>query len=258
MSEAVADDDVAQDLRLREEGRELIFKGQLKKRGGGGTDSAELQVFLFDHAILMVKQKNSKQTDQLKVYRKPIPLELLTITGVSEDAGTLRGAQGRKMLMTRTSTGGKMPANGVPPPPQNKQGFSITLNHLGRKGYTIVLWAPTWASRQKWLDKIEGRQAELRDRSLIFEMTSLNEGSFTGANKVNCAAPFGKSSAFRRRGFELTFGASRQRPTMGLWDRHGRVPCDERPIGHSDPRHRPRQRHAGRRARGAGHLTRPR
>lgn len=40
-----------------------MYKGPLKKQG----DNAELQVFLFDHALLMVKQKN--KLEQYKVYR---------------------------------------------------------------------------------------------------------------------------------------------------------------------------------------------
>ncbi|GAA6044584.1 hypothetical protein JCM8097_000722, partial [Rhodosporidiobolus ruineniae] len=70
----------AVDLRLRDEERELIFKGPLKKRGGTQSESAELQVFLFDHAVLMVKQKS--KNEQYKVYRKPIPLELLVVAPV--------------------------------------------------------------------------------------------------------------------------------------------------------------------------------
>lgn len=45
-----------------------MFKGALKKRGGAQGDSAELVVFLFDHALLMVKQKT--KTEQYKVYRR--------------------------------------------------------------------------------------------------------------------------------------------------------------------------------------------
>lgn len=56
------------DLKLREESRELITKGPLKKRGGTQSESAELQVFLFDHALVMTKQKN--KLEQYKVYRK--------------------------------------------------------------------------------------------------------------------------------------------------------------------------------------------
>lgn len=58
-----------QDLRLKEEGRELIYKGNLKRRGGQG-DSGDLQLFLFDHALLMVKQKDKNKHEQYKVYRR--------------------------------------------------------------------------------------------------------------------------------------------------------------------------------------------
>lgn len=44
-----------------------MYKGPLKKRGNAQGDSAELQLFLFDHALLMVKQKT--KAEQYKVYR---------------------------------------------------------------------------------------------------------------------------------------------------------------------------------------------
>ena len=56
-------------LRLKDEGRELVFKGNLKRRGGQG-DNGDLQVFLFDHALLMVKQKDKHKHEQYKVYRR--------------------------------------------------------------------------------------------------------------------------------------------------------------------------------------------
>ncbi|KAI9620397.1 hypothetical protein H4Q26_013609 [Puccinia striiformis f. sp. tritici PST-130] len=73
---------------------------------------------------------------------------------------------------------------------QNKSGFSMTLNQLGRRGYSIVLWAPTSQSRQKWLDKITARQNQIREQNTVFEMLSLNDGFFVGPYKVNCAVPY--------------------------------------------------------------------
>lgn len=55
-------------MRLQEEGRELIYKGALNKRGGAQGDSGDLQMYLFDHALLMVKQKSKHE--QYKVYRR--------------------------------------------------------------------------------------------------------------------------------------------------------------------------------------------
>lgn len=199
----------AVDLRLREEGRELIFKGQLKKRGGGGSDSAELQVYLFDHALLMVKQKYSHKTEQLKVYRKPIPLELLTITGLVNQQPTNHQDSNqstsltKKSLMNRASVtggGGSKSSNHSSitnvMTVKDKAGYPITINHLGRKGYSIVLWAPSFQSRSKWLEKIEARQIELRNRSTVFEMVALNEGFFVGNNKVTCAASFDNGNRY--------------------------------------------------------------
>ncbi|GAA5915934.1 hypothetical protein JCM6882_000184 [Rhodosporidiobolus microsporus] len=185
----------AVDLRLRDEERELIFKGPLKKRGGTQSESAELQVFLFDHAVLMVKQKS--KNEQYKVYRKPIPLELLVVAPV-DDAATIRNGVVRpKSLMARNASSSKLPSSGAAaaqPPPgvdkNNKQGFALTFIHLGRRGYQITLWASTWITRRKWLEKIEERQNELRERSLVFETLPLSAGYFVGTNRLTCAAPF--------------------------------------------------------------------
>ncbi|KAL8280023.1 hypothetical protein RQP46_007604 [Phenoliferia psychrophenolica] len=178
----------AVDLRLRDEEREMIYKGPLKKRGGTQSESAELTVYLFDHAILMVKQKS--KNEQSKVYRKPIPLELLVVAPLDDSAAARGGAVRPKSLISRGSNP-KYPAN---PPPgvdkHSKNGFAMTFIHLGRRGYQITLWSSSWAGRKKWLEKIEGRQLELRDRSLVFETRALSAGYFVGTNRVTCAAPF--------------------------------------------------------------------
>ena len=62
-----------QDLRLMEEGREIVFKGLLSKRDG------DLQVYLFDHAILFTKPSKNKQSEQYRVYRKVKGIDPLSI-----------------------------------------------------------------------------------------------------------------------------------------------------------------------------------
>ncbi|GAA6059873.1 hypothetical protein JCM10212_007078 [Sporobolomyces blumeae] len=183
----------AVDLRLRDEERELIYKGPLKKRGGTQSESAELQVFLFDHAVLMVKQKS--KNEQYKVYRKPIPLELLVVAATDDAATARSGVVRPKSLMARgSSSRSTSSATAKDPPPgvdkNSKQGFAMTFIHLGRRGYQITLWASTWTARKKWLEKIEERQNELRERSLVFETVPLSAGYFVGTNRLTCAAPF--------------------------------------------------------------------
>ena len=49
---------------MTEEGREMIFKGILNKRDG------EIQVYLFDHALMFTKYVKTKNVEQYKVYRR--------------------------------------------------------------------------------------------------------------------------------------------------------------------------------------------
>ncbi|OJT06723.1 Rho1 guanine nucleotide exchange factor 1 [Trametes pubescens] len=170
------------DLRLKEEGREMIYKGALKKRGGSQGDSGELMVFLFDHALLMVKPKS--KVEQYKVYRRPIPLELLLVSAPDEFATQKPQNNRQKQLLRNAPHAPVIPVNNT------KGGFSITFVHLGRKYYQITLWASTYVSQRKWMENIQKQQDAMRERSNVFETLTLNEGFFVGVNKVNCAAPF--------------------------------------------------------------------
>ncbi|KAI9510515.1 CNH domain-containing protein [Russula earlei] len=163
------------DLRLREEGREMIYKGPLKRRGGSQGDSGELLIFLLDHALLMVKQKN--KADQYKVYRPPIPLELLLIIATDET--------GMRPIITARSDRGHQSRPYPPVIPVkleggSKTGFAITFVLLGRRFYQMTLWAATHANHRKWIEHIANQQDLMRDRSQFFEMDTLSEGFFPG------------------------------------------------------------------------------
>ena len=54
-----------------DEGRELVYKGELNKRDG------EIQVHLFDHALLFTKIVKTKHAEQYKVYRRVSHLGIL-------------------------------------------------------------------------------------------------------------------------------------------------------------------------------------
>jgi hypothetical protein len=55
------------DLKLTDEGRELIYKGGLKK---SPTDPSDIQAYLFDHAMLLVRVKTVGKKEEVKVYRR--------------------------------------------------------------------------------------------------------------------------------------------------------------------------------------------
>ncbi|EIW79346.1 RhoGEF Rgf2 [Coniophora puteana RWD-64-598 SS2] len=181
------------DLKLQDPERELVYKGALNKRGGGGQgDSGDLLVYLFDNTLLMVKQKS--KNEQYKVYRRPIPLELLFIS-VPDEAGNQHGrpsaVKQRALTKNSSKSAGAPYAPAIPVKVDGKGGFPITFIHLGRKYYQMTLWASTLVSQRKWVENIGKQQEALRQRGTFFDTVALSEGFFIGSNRVNCAAPFG-------------------------------------------------------------------
>jgi len=168
------------DLKLTEEGRELVYKASFKK---SPTESADIQAYLFDHAVLLVRVKTVGKTEELKAYRRPIPLELLSIKEMEEFFPS--GGQ------VRRSTTSLLPLRGNSNEPK-KDGWPVTFRHLGKNGYEITLYAANQTSRQKWLEVIDTAQQKVRARADFLNTTVLSCGHFTGQNKVNCAAPYGE------------------------------------------------------------------
>ncbi|KIR25280.1 rho guanyl-nucleotide exchange factor [Cryptococcus deuterogattii LA55] len=185
------------DLRLRDKNRQLVHKGPLKRRGGNREEIADLLGFLFDHAFLLVKPKWVNKSEQYKVYRRPIPLELLVLITPDEqyNSGKLSYGNARSRLITRhpnSKTNHVSQNNSItaPPKPESKHGFSLTILHLGKKGYSMQLWVDTHIGRKKWLECIDKQQGMLREKSTVFVSETITEGILSGVRKVNCSSPY--------------------------------------------------------------------
>jgi hypothetical protein len=173
------------DLKLTDPGRELIYKGALKKTP---TDPADIQAYLFDHAMLLVRIKMVGKKEEVKVYRRPIPLELLSIREMDEvipKLGVVKRPTSNLIPGTRSSATDS----------SKKEGFPITFRHLGKGGYELALYANTQGSRMKWMEHIGEQQAILRKRGDFYNRSILSANFFSATNRVNCVAPFGKHCA---------------------------------------------------------------
>ena len=172
------------DLKLTDDGRELIYKGALKKTP---TDPSDIQAYLLDHAMLLVRVKMVGKKEEVKVYRRPIPLELLAIREMDEVIPRL-GIAKRPSSSLIPGTG--KAANDS----AKKEGNPITFRHLGKGGYELTLYAGTQGTRMKWMEHIGEQQAILRKRGDFYNKAILSSGFFSLANRVNCVAPYGKFS----------------------------------------------------------------
>ena len=176
------------DLKLLEENRELVFRGGLKK---SPTDSSEIMVYLFNHALLFARQKVSNRQEELRVYKKPIPLELLMITQMDEVIPKLGIA---KRPSSSLIPGVKAAPNNPKTTGGAKEGFPITFRHIGRGGFDLTLYAISLVSRRKWMEAVETQQVKLRDRGNFYTKSILCDDFFTSAHRVNCCVPIGESS----------------------------------------------------------------
>ncbi|KAI1417282.1 CNH-domain-containing protein [Hypoxylon sp. FL1857] len=165
------------DLKLTEDGRELVFKTQFKK---SPTDPTDITAFLFDHAVLLVRIKQVGKGEEVKAYRRPIPLELLSIKEMDEvipQAGVKRASS-------------NLPFRGKDSEKKGTEGWPITFRHLGKNYYEQVLYASNQTARKKWLEFIDAAQQRLRARADFFNVNTLSSGFFQAGNLVNAVTPF--------------------------------------------------------------------
>lgn len=169
------------ELKLTEENRQILTKMSFKKTP---TDSAEVQVYLFDHAVLMCRVKNVSKREELRVYRKPIPLELLVIAEMDQvipRLGITKRPSSSLIPGTKSSTTSL---------PGGKEVYPITFRHLGKGAYELQLYANSLTQRKKFIEMVEEQQTKLRERSSSFyTKTILCDNFFNANNRVNCLVP---------------------------------------------------------------------
>ncbi|KAB8446204.1 hypothetical protein FH972_025186 [Carpinus fangiana] len=162
------------DLQLTEENRKLIMKVILKK---SPTDSTgDITAYLFDHAILFVRPKIVNKREELKVFKRPIPLGLLMISQMEE-------VNPRMGLAKRPSSGLIPGARSNTSTTRQEQGHPITFKALGKGGYEQTLYCSSQIQREKLLKAIGEQQSTLNSHENIFTKSNVNEGFFTGPLK---------------------------------------------------------------------------
>ncbi|THC89151.1 hypothetical protein EYZ11_011400 [Aspergillus tanneri] len=185
------------DLKLTEENRQMLTKMAFKKTP---TDTSEVTAYLFDHAVLLVRIKVVNKREEYRVYRKPIPLELLVIAQMDEIIPRVGVAK-------RPSS--SLLSNKPAPNPPTKDGLPITFRHLGKGGYEQTLYASSPTQRRKFIEMVEEQQRKLRERnSNFYNKTVLCENFFTSINRVNCLVPVANKtlSSYPMEALEITEG----------------------------------------------------
>ncbi|KAG0188848.1 RHO1 GDP-GTP exchange protein 2 [Apophysomyces sp. BC1034] len=189
------------DLDLCAPDRQLIMKGRMKRKGNSSSESSDLQVFLFDHYLVFAKIKHIDHLEHYKVYRKPIPLDLLSISlaGISgvkdrskRTSSILPYTRSNTMNSCNSSSNGSNAM--VMPKPSTSEGtnhstksggFGITFYHHGRKvSPSLTLFTTSASTRKTWIEKISEQQEILAEKRRVFTVEPLVQKQFAVANKV--------------------------------------------------------------------------
>lgn len=67
--------------------------------------------------------------------------------------------------------------------------YPIMFQHLGRRGYELILYTPTFISRKKWVEHITHQKQVLVEKSDVYTQHILMEKFFDPSNRVNCVTP---------------------------------------------------------------------
>ncbi|CAO3576712.1 unnamed protein product [Absidia cylindrospora] len=179
------------DLSLRDPRRQMVLQGRMKRKGNTSSEASDLQVFLFDHYLVFAKIRYFDHLEYYKVYRKPIPLDLLSI---SSSATNLRAKRASTLLAyNRASISNSNSHSSLPraSTPENllvnksNASSSIIFYHHGRKGSPpMTLYAPTATSRKTWMEKITQQQSIVSNKRAVYTVWNLIERQFLTSNKV--------------------------------------------------------------------------
>lgn len=63
------------------------------------------------------------------------------------------------------------------------------FQHLGRRGYELILYAPTFMGRKKWIEHILQQKKTLVEKCNVYTQKVLMSNFFGPSNRVNCVAP---------------------------------------------------------------------
>ncbi|KAG0206241.1 RHO1 GDP-GTP exchange protein 2 [Mortierella sp. GBA30] len=169
--------EVHQDLKITEKMRKLHFECLAKRKAKFDVQMFELRIFLFDHMLLMTKERRDKLGDK----DDPIPLELMDVWADDSrpmsfsvrDQQSGRKASGSKSSTDNNRTGSHDSKHLVP----------VTVEHRGRRGRIYTLFMAT-RDRQEFVEKVEAAK-KLRQDAVsghhLFQQTAITQMRATQA-----------------------------------------------------------------------------
>ncbi|RPD64513.1 Dbl-like domain-containing protein [Lentinus tigrinus ALCF2SS1-7] len=193
------------DMDLLNENRSLIHTGKLLRQPDTGFEWngwTELFVLLFDNYLVMTKPKEKEGSTKYHVYRRPIPLDLLTLANFT-DPPTQRGNSILRLGRSERHAGDAGTPVGAATSPESATDsrlvYPCTIHHNGRLGGLYTVFAESAQARNEWkakLDEAIGLRKVVQDSNKVFEIETLSADTFLVPSMMSNPASWSHGEAF--------------------------------------------------------------
>lgn len=165
----------------------IIYQVTLSRK----RDNEKIDLYLFEHALLLVKHKIQNKREVHKVFEKPIYLPLLFVNSGYDSPGIKSILQFREngSIVSDTSLRNRAEASNYNPVSSSQQKLQVNFLGLGNNPVHVSLYADDVTNQSQILLQVQQQQRKLLDKHDIFSLSKYETRRFTGHNRINCAVP---------------------------------------------------------------------
>lgn len=165
----------------------IIYQVTLNRK----RDNEKIDIYLFEHALLMVKHKIQNKREVHKVFERPIYLPLLFINSGYDSPTFKTILQYREdgSIVSGTGLKKKMDISPYNPVSSSQQKLQVNFFGLGNNPVHVSLFADDVTNQNQLLLQVQQQQMKLIAKHDIFSLCKYETRRFTGNNKINCGVP---------------------------------------------------------------------
>lgn len=165
----------------------IIYQVTLSRK----RDNEKIDLYLFEHALLLVKHKIQNKREVHKVFEKPIYLPLLFVNSGYDSPGikSLLPFRENGSIISDTNLRNRADASNYNPVSSSQQKLQVNFLGLGNNPVHVSLYADDVTNQSQILLQVQQQQRKLLYKHDIFSLSKYETRRFTGHNRINCAVP---------------------------------------------------------------------
>lgn len=165
----------------------IVYQVTLNRK----RDNEKIDLYLFEHALLLVKHKIQNKREVHKVFERPIYLPLLFVNSGYESPGikTILPFRENGSIISDISLRNRAEVSNYNPVSSSQQKFQVNFLGLGNNPVHVSLYADDVTNQSQILLQVQQQQKKLLEKHDIFCLSKYETRRFTGHNRINCAVP---------------------------------------------------------------------